>query len=159
MRVSLCVAGATALLMGLGCASGTSQGGGARAGTAAARFAAASRVYAQARQRETAGDPACALATAVRSMTRPDACVGCHDGMVEPVHVQHVTWANYVDASAAGRFRAIRDVPDAIVFANDDAGHPVMVSCTSCHAGTSVSPDHVALPLDRSSLCLGCHAT
>ncbi|MFL5261759.1 MAG: hypothetical protein ACJ79L_05080 [Anaeromyxobacteraceae bacterium] len=159
MRVSLCVVGATAVLAGLGCAGGTSRGTGQGAGTSPARFATASRVYAQGRQRETAGDPRCSLATAVRSMTRPEACIGCHDGMMEPVHVQHVTWASYVDASARRRLRAISDVPDAIVFANDDAGHAVMVSCTSCHAGASLSPNHVALPLDRSALCLGCHAT
>jgi len=142
----------------LGCASATGQGQGARAGAAPARFAAAARVYGQARQRETAGNPACALATAVRSLTRPDACIGCHDGMTEPVHVQHVTWASYVDASAATRLRAIRDVPDQIVLANDDGGRAVMVSCTSCHAGSSSYPKHVALPTDRSALCLGCHA-
>jgi predicted CXXCH cytochrome family protein len=157
MRGSLKVVVAGAVAAGLACASGTGGAAGARAGAASARFAAASRVYAQARQRETALDPRCTLATAVRSMARPEECAGCHDGMMQPIHAEHASWVNYLTASATRHLRAIGTVPVEIVLANDDGGHPVMVSCTSCHAGSSSYPSHVALPMDRSALCVGCH--
>ena len=157
MRGSLLVV-VVAVAAGLGCASGTSQGRGARAGAASARFAGAARVYAQARQRQAALTSSCTLATVVRSLARPEECAGCHDGMLQALHVEHASWVDYRTASATRQLRAIEAVPPEIVLADDDGGQPVMVSCTSCHAGASSYPKHVALPTERSALCLGCHA-
>jgi predicted CXXCH cytochrome family protein len=137
----------------LGCATGS--GGGERSrGIVSAPFAAASRTYSQSRLSETAST-GCALVTAVRSLTRADVCVGCHDAVLLPVHAQHAYWVDYEAARAVRPLRAAVELPHEIVL----VGEPGMLSCTSCHDGASGYPNHTALPLERSALCVGCHTT
>jgi predicted CXXCH cytochrome family protein len=148
MRISLPVIS----MIALGCATGS---GGAKRSppNVSARFAAASRTYSQSLQRETASS-GCQLAKAVRSLTSASVCVGCHDAMLQPVHAQHASWVNYESVRMARPLRAVDELPREIVLVGN-----VMLSCTSCHDGASRHPNHTALSLDRSSLCVGCHTT
>jgi predicted CXXCH cytochrome family protein len=110
----------------------------------------------QARPLEVAG---CGLAGVVRSRTTSRECVGCHDGSVAAPRVElpgcHPIEVGYEAARLAGRgaLRPVVETPDALVLY---AG--TTVTCTTCHDGASPWPAHVAVTLERSRLCLGCHA-
>jgi predicted CXXCH cytochrome family protein len=81
----------------------------------------------------------------------------CHDGSVAdsrfPSPGCHSIDVDYESARRAGRtLRPLRKTPREIVLVGGTT-----VSCTSCHDPASTRPHHMALPLARNALCLGCH--
>jgi predicted CXXCH cytochrome family protein len=145
--------------LALGCAAQLDAvpAGRPRAQRGAATTAAASHLARrQARPLDVAG---CTLASVVRSRTTSRECLGCHDGSVAAPRVElpgcHPVDVGYEAARLAGRgaLRPVVETPDALVLF---AG--TTVTCTTCHDGASPWPSHVAVTLERSGLCLGCHA-
>ena len=93
----------------------------------------------------------------VRSLTPSSTCLACHDGTSSAPSRVHDTHPVSVDYEAAWRkgsaLRQVEDVPPQIVLVTGTT-----VECTSCHDPGSSRPRHIALPLERSTLCTGCHA-
>jgi predicted CXXCH cytochrome family protein len=94
----------------------------------------------------------CAMRTGVaRSLTTAAQCLSCHDGTSGPSVLDHSHPTAVAYASSVGRTSLRPVVADGIVLVNGS------VECTSCHDPASTQPDHTALSLDGSTLCVGCH--
>ena len=126
-------------------------------------------------ERAEAGDAICRLPFVDRATARSAQCLACHDGSIAPA--VHATMAS-------PPFEGLTAAPPG-----DDGRHPVevdyataelrrptvlappaaidsrlvlsdgKVTCATCHDGRSPLPAHVAVTLDRSALCLSCHAS
>jgi predicted CXXCH cytochrome family protein len=104
----------------------------------------------------------CGLRTTSRFAATSRTCRACHDGSIAiGVHgltarggdLSHPVDVSYDLAATRmpGRYRPRQAVSKAIWLPGG------MVTCTSCHDGSSHEPGGVAMTLQRSALCLECH--
>lgn len=90
-------------------------------------------------------------------------CLSCHDGSVASNHVSlarnagmersHPVDIVYASSLARlpGKLHVRYDMPQRLVLPDG------RVTCITCHDGASSEPFHVALPMNGSRLCFGCH--